>query len=231
MLRTLRPAAAALCLSLAAAAGTGTAAEAYTWPGNTPALGGVIAAKAIGETCPGILAAREVAELDGYLARYMKEIRRHRPTEIGFLATFIPAFTKTMKDRRTEPGACGASDQQQARDMLERVRAVRRDNRYWSEVRDPSPRAGSALSAKVIAEKCPGALPAGSAAKLERFAVADMAAFARSATPEDTDATWTQIRAAAQQIADAMTGPQHCTPDVTAKARATLKRIGTQGGR
>jgi hypothetical protein len=220
----LRTAAAAACLSLAVAAGI-THAHAYTWPGTTPSLGGVIAAKAIGEICPGILAPRDIAALDGFMTRYSREIRRHRPSEHDVLSTFIPAFTKSMRERRLEPGACGASDQEQARDMLKRVRAVHHDGRFWSEVRNPRPGAGAALSAKVVAEACPGTLPAGAAARLQQFAETDMATFARSASAADTEATWAQLRAAEQRLAAAMTGPQHCTPAVTAKARKTYLAI------
>lgn len=215
-----------LCLPLALPASAKS-----SWPGDTPSIGGAIAAKVIGQQCEDVLAAAEIGELDAFLARALREFA-HRPgidtaETKKFDERFVPMLTEDYTKKYRNPAACDAAAAEEARDMLRRVRVTMVSNRsIFPDPTDPNrvPDIGEAISAKVTAEKCAGFLSALQQAQVERHIARIWVELAESQTDADARSIIAQLKSVE---ADVATGwhPADCTPAARDKAQTTAGLI------
>lgn len=105
-------------LASGGALAVGFPALADKWPGEHAPVGGALAAKVIGETCPGTLTGPEVAEISRYIDRLVAVEKAKGPENKAFIERLMPALEADYRSDRT----CGLGDQELAKDMLLRVR-------------------------------------------------------------------------------------------------------------
>jgi hypothetical protein len=105
-------------------------ATARIWEPEGASPGGAIAAKVIGQHCPGVLSQSEIDELDAYLARDASE-RRKKAEEAtkqdsGYkpfaFEKFRRNFAARMVEKYSNAKNCDAGSAEEARDMLQRIR-------------------------------------------------------------------------------------------------------------
>jgi hypothetical protein len=115
-----------LCLPAAAPA------TARIWEGAGASPGGAIAAKAIGQYCPGVLSRPEIDELDAYLAKDASEQRKKddeaTQRDSGYkpfaFEEFRRNFAAHMVEKYSNAKNCDADSAEEARDMLQRIRKL-----------------------------------------------------------------------------------------------------------
>jgi transposase len=111
----------------------GSPATAYKWPGTGANPGAAIAAKVIGEQCPGVLSASEISELDAYLSKWEADVKQLDEAEKSRDSTYqpfpiekFPKLRKALGDEYTkkyrDPKNCNADAVEEARDTLQRVK-------------------------------------------------------------------------------------------------------------
>lgn len=81
-------------------------------------VGGALAAKIIGETCPGSLTPTEVAEIGRYIDNTVAIEKAKSAEDKAFMEQLMPALEADYRSNRT----CGVGDVELAKDMLLRVR-------------------------------------------------------------------------------------------------------------
>jgi hypothetical protein len=91
---------------------------AETLPGDHAPVGGALAAKVIGETCPGALSQGEISEIDRYIDRVVAIEKAKGPDAKAFMDRLMPALDADYRSDRT----CGIGDDELAKDMLIRIR-------------------------------------------------------------------------------------------------------------
>lgn len=215
-----------LCLPLAL-----PASAASSWPGNTPSIGGAIAAKVIGQQCEGVLAPAEIGELDLFLSRALHEFA-HRPgTNTAdtqkFDDRFVPMLTETYTNQYRNPAACDAAAADEARDMLRRVRVTMVSSRtIFPDPNDPNrvPDIGEAIAAKVTAEKCAGTLSALQEAQVELHIARFWLSLANSQTDADTRTIIANYKSAQTAMANGWRAAD-CTAEARSKATGTVALI------
>jgi hypothetical protein len=104
----------AVLISLAAV----VSAHAETFPSDHSPVGGALAARVIGETCPDALTSAETAEIGRYVDRVVAVEKAKSPEEKTFMERLVPALEADYRSNRT----CGVGDVELAKDMLLRVR-------------------------------------------------------------------------------------------------------------
>jgi hypothetical protein len=219
-----------LCMTLA------TPAMAYKWPGDSPSLGGAISAKVIGKSCPGVLSAAEIAELEAYLARAASEQARENKERAGKDASYRPLpfdtfsadLTARYESKFRDPKACDADAAEEARDMLQRVRKTMAGGGAISPSdADPNRKPGNAevILAKITGEKCRGALSAVEIAELEVYLAKMRLRFARAAADEDARVMMEQEKSAERAIADGFGKTSECGAEAVGKARDVAARV------
>lgn len=109
-------------LVLALAAALGTPANAEIWPGTDPVPGGAIAAKVIGEKCPGVLTDGGLAEIKAYIDWTAAKFRAGTAEEKAYPERFYPAIEIDYAEKYAIASNCTPGSRELARDMLERVR-------------------------------------------------------------------------------------------------------------
>ena len=105
-------------IAVVAAVATSLPASAETWPGEHAPVGGALAAKIIGETCPNALSATEVSEIGRYIDRLVAIEKAKSEENKAFMEHFMPALEADYRSDRS----CGIGDVELAKDMLLRVR-------------------------------------------------------------------------------------------------------------
>ncbi len=93
-------------------------AAAETLSGEHAPVGGALAAKVIGETCPDALTSAETAEIGRYVDHVVAIEKAKGPEDKAFMERFVPALEADYRSNRT----CGVGDVELAKDMLLRVR-------------------------------------------------------------------------------------------------------------
>lgn len=207
------------------------ASAASSWPGDTPSIGGAIAAKVIGQQCEGVLAPAEIGELDAFLSRALHEFA-HRPgidtaETKKFDDRFVPMLTEDYTIKYRDPAACDAAAADEARDMLRRVRVTMVSNRtIFPDPNDPNrvPDIGEAISAKVTAEKCVGTLSALQEAQVDLHIARIWVDLAESQTDADARAIIANYKFAQAATANGWHAAD-CTPTARDKAQTTSALI------
>ncbi len=113
MNKALQVASAAL-ISVAAA----VSANAETWTADHAPVGGALAARVIGETCPDALTSAETAEIRRYVDHVVAVEKAKSPEDKTFMERLVPELEADYRSNRT----CGVGDVELAKDMLLRVR-------------------------------------------------------------------------------------------------------------
>jgi hypothetical protein len=205
-------------------------AMAYKFPGEGPSPAGAIAAKAIGQQCPGILSPAEIEELDAYLAKDASETarieaeKRKDPAYRPFPnEEFRKNLTEDYEKKYRDPRNCDADAAEEARDMLQRVRKAMASGMPLYPA-DSKPDVGEATIAKVTAEKCPGAMTALELAELELYLAKYWVSFAKTATDADALATMQQFKKAGNDIASGWKSAD-CSAEAVAKAKSVAARM------
>jgi hypothetical protein len=93
-------------------------AAADSWPGQHAPVGGALAAKIIGETCPGTLTSAEVAEIGRYIDNTVAIEKAKSAEDKALMEHLMPELEADYRSNRT----CGVGDAELAKDMLLRVR-------------------------------------------------------------------------------------------------------------
>jgi hypothetical protein len=114
------------CLGLALAICLPADAFAGRWPAS---VGGAIAAKVIGQRCPGALSPTDIAEIEAYIAKYSSEAiadaeqkaKRSGETPFPFKA-FQKSLTEKYEKAYRDPQRCDADARKQAQAALRHVR-------------------------------------------------------------------------------------------------------------
>ncbi len=109
------------CALILAALAVSTPAAGQIWPGSQAPPGGAIAAKVVGEVCPGVMSEEDVAELKNYIAERARHFQSGRRYERRF-AAFFPQIEERFRASYAQPGGCTREAADMARDILERVR-------------------------------------------------------------------------------------------------------------
>ena len=112
--------------------------------------------------------------------------------------------------------------------MLQRIRKTSLDPNYWAALRNPAPTIGDEIIAKIIGQKCPGALSPQEIGILESLAANGMAAFAKTASEAGTKATRDVYEDARTQFAERFGGPSDCTAEMTNRAKDIMVRVQKQ---
>jgi hypothetical protein len=107
---------AAFAAALAVVAARSVAAEPLQ--GDHAPIGGALAAKIIGETCPDVMSSAEVSELGRYVDRLVAIEKAKGEENKAFMERFVPELTADYRSDRL----CGIGDTELAKDMLLRVR-------------------------------------------------------------------------------------------------------------
>jgi hypothetical protein len=105
-----------LCAGMIAAMALPAAAGGMS--GDHAPVGGALAAKVIGETCPGALKQSELSEIDRYIDRVVAIEKAKGPDAKAFIEQLMPALDADYRSDRT----CGIGDEELAKDMLIRIR-------------------------------------------------------------------------------------------------------------
>jgi len=113
-MQKFRPLAIAVLVSIASA--LPVAAEVPV-ASHTP-VGGALAAKIIGETCPGALTSTEIGEITHYLDNIVAIEKAKSPEDKALMDRLMPELEADYRSNRT----CGVGDDELAKDMLLRVR-------------------------------------------------------------------------------------------------------------
>ena len=147
-------------------------------------------------------------------------------------AALVQSLTDTYDAKYRDPANCTPDAREQARDMLERVRnEVASGGPSIPDEASPAyqPHAGAAISAKVIAAKCPGALTSLQRAELEYFVARSYLRRARTAADSDAHYEMNLLQSAEK---DMMTGWRtiDCTPQAVAKAKAIAAAVAKDVG-
>ena len=95
-----------------------SSAFAETPPAPHAPVGGALAAKIIGETCPGSLTPTEVAEIGRYIDNTVAIEKAKSAEDKAFMEQLLPALEADYRSNRT----CGVGDVELAKDILLRVR-------------------------------------------------------------------------------------------------------------
>lgn len=202
-------------------------AHAYKWPGTAPAPGGAIAAKVIGQNCPGVLTAYEMGELDAYLDKAARELDARAEPGAPPFATFAAALTETYQ---AESRACATDVEEEARDMLQRVRRVMASSApLYPAADDPhrTPDITEAMRAKLTGEKCSGAMAAVDLAELDLFMARAWVWWARNATDGDARRTMELYKASGRRMEAEWTDGQ-CSPTAIDEAKSILALVRKQ---
>ncbi|MDO9383696.1 MAG: hypothetical protein Q7T86_12610 [Hyphomicrobiaceae bacterium] len=215
-----------LCLPLAMPASATSA-----WPGDTPSLGGAIAAKVIGQQCAGVLASAEIGELDAFQTKATAELAQ-RPgsgNEDGkqFTERLVRMLTQSYSTKYRDPAACDARATAEARDMLQRVRNVMVGGKpVLPDPNDPTrvPDVGEAISAKITGEKCNGTLSVLQQAQIDLHIARTWVALAKGQADTDARAIMANYKSAETAIADGWR-PIDCTAEARSKAATTAALI------
>jgi hypothetical protein len=93
-------------------------ASAESSPVDHAPVGGALAAKIIGETCPGSLTPTEVAEIGRYIDNTVAIEKAKSAEDKAFIEQLMPELEADYRSNRT----CGVGDVELAKDMLLRVR-------------------------------------------------------------------------------------------------------------
>jgi hypothetical protein len=152
-------------------------AFAYKWPGERASPGGAVSARVIGEQCAGVLSSAEIAELDAFIDRAGGELTAKHAQENGGDTPFqFEAFTSSLRDTYVAdfktPGRCNDGTAEEARDMLNRVRlAMASSDPLYPPESHPKwrPDISDAMAAKLIGQRCEGALTAREIAELQLY--------------------------------------------------------------
>jgi hypothetical protein len=207
--------------------------QAYKWPGEAASPGGAIAAKVIGTYCEGVLSTFEQAELDAYIAKAGHELDRKAaaasPSERGRpFADFAASLTATYSQDLAKPGACSADAEEEARDMLHRVRAAMTSSSpLFLDENDPKrrPDIAEASSARLVADKCRADFTAADVVALDVYVAGVWQRWVSHSAESDARVTMDLYAKLARDEAAAWTDAG-CSSEAITKTKATLTRLG-----
>jgi hypothetical protein len=205
------------------------------WPGDSPSLGGAIAAKVIGQQCAGVLTSLEIGELDTFQSKATAELAQ-RPgsgNEDGkqFTERLVRMLTQTYSTKYRGPAACDAQATVEARDMLQRVRNVMAGGK--PVLPDPNdanrvPDVGEAIAAKITGEKCSDTLSALQQAQIDLHIARTWVALAKGQTDADARAIMANYKSAETAIANGWRASD-CTAEARSNAATTATLISKAG--
>lgn len=201
-------------------------AFAYKWPGERASPGGAIAAKVIGEQCPGVLSPAEVYELDAFIDRAGRELTAKYAQENGGetpfqFEAFRSSLTQTYVADYQNGGRCDGDAAEEARDMLNRIRvAMTSSDPLYPLESHPTwrPDISDAMSAKLIGERCDGALTSRQVAELQLYIAEDWMRWVKTSSEADARATMQLYRKVGSDMEKAWSA-NSCSADAIARAK------------
>lgn len=220
-----------VCLGLGCCLLGSRDALAGKWPGEGASFGGAIAAKVVGQRCPGVLSASDIAEIDAYIAKYssesvaLEELKSKQSGNKPFpLEQFRQSLIEKYKAMHREPRSCDANAAERAQDMVQRVRTAMAADGPLIRT-NGAPHVGEATNARLTGVMCPGVLTGQELAQLEFYVGKYWMQFVKTASDEDTRKTmWHLKEAEATQMRgwDRAVG---CTTGKVAQAKEVLARL------